>query len=116
MKLDPTSNIEYKNPVIVPLCGLLFTIVLSAFHSALWSGADLLDLLARAKNWFSYSIFVYLTFKHVRVRREKLFVLGSIVCVITLNAIYSLRDVVTNPSLNIARNRLASLITDQPNL
>jgi len=116
MRLDPTSVIEHKNPVIFPLCGLLFTIIFSALHSALLSGADLLDLLARVKNGFSYALFAYLTFKYVRVRREKLFVLGSIVCVTTLNAIYSLRDVVTNPSLNIERNRLVSLITDQPNL
>lgn len=114
-KYPPAAD-ELTNPLLVPVIGLLATVVVSAGHSSFAYGLDLGDQLARVKNWFSYSILAFLGFRLIIDRREKLFVLASILIVTALNAAYSLRDILMNPSLNVESNRAVSFIALQPNL
>ncbi|MFQ5718320.1 MAG: O-antigen ligase family protein [Acidobacteriota bacterium] len=107
---------DRPNPVLLPLAGLFLTVVASAAHSSLIHGMGFIDLMSRVKNWFAYSLLAVLAYRWITDRREKLFVLSTILAVTVFNAAYSMRDIFMNPSLNIASNRAISLIVIQPNL
>jgi O-antigen ligase len=107
-----------RNIVLVPLCGLIAVVFLSAVRTGLTTGAPLADLFARVKNWWLYSAFVYFSFKHIRTDRQRLFVLVFLAVVSVLVSARSLEGVFSamGLGLNPLRHRAGSMITPQPNL
>ena len=69
---EETAKGTITNPLVLPMAGLLVTVILSAFHAYAVHQTELVDQLSRVKNWFSYSIFVVLAFKYIQKPRQKL--------------------------------------------
>jgi O-antigen ligase len=109
---------EQRNPALIPLIGLFLIVLLSAVHTKLVAGYSVSEVFSIAKNWFSYTFFVYLTFLYVRERHQKLVLLLFVFLTVLLNSLLSMRQVFTAVVLdrNLLRHRAVSLIVDQPNL
>jgi O-antigen ligase len=107
-----------RNPAIVPLACLVAVLILSAVHSTAVAGRSLQAEIADIKNAFIYSLFVWLSFAHIRKDHERLVVLLFVVLGVLFNVVISLRAVAGTfaAGLIFLRHRATSLITDQPNL
>lgn len=117
---DGSSSISgaQRSPATAPLLCFVCILVVSAVHSALYPGPTLVDLLTRIKNWLIYSVFIGLTFTHIRDRQQKLFIILFAFVMVAFTAMDSLTSVLAKDALmtNPLRHRAGGLITPQPNL